>query len=113
MKKRDTLFLPCGHVTSCGDCALNTESCSICGAEVITKVKVRGVVSVEGKRFREMNEEVEGKMREGRGLQSTACGDEVMGVPGIMTYIVSPGRLRSAWCVQRWMLVFFSSLACT
>ena len=39
------LFVPCGHVTSCEDCALTMETCSMCQEEIATKVKVRvGIV---------------------------------------------------------------------
>lgn len=38
--KRDMLFIPCGHITCCGDCGLTVETCTICQQEIVSKAKI-------------------------------------------------------------------------
>lgn len=42
-EKRDCLFLPCGHVTMCWECAGEAMACQICKGDITERKKVRGI----------------------------------------------------------------------
>ena len=37
---RDILFLPCGHVTVCGQCSVRVKKCLLCKEYIDERVKV-------------------------------------------------------------------------
>ena len=40
--ERDTLFMPCGHVTTCSVCAARVKKCLLCKEHVQSRSKVSG-----------------------------------------------------------------------
>ena len=39
-RRREVLFVPCGHVTSCVQCSADVQACQICSKEVAVRKKV-------------------------------------------------------------------------
>lgn len=43
-EKRDCLFLPCGHVTMCWECASGATVCQICKGDITERTKVSSIL---------------------------------------------------------------------
>ena len=112
--KRDTLFIPCGHIVTCSSCASRVKKCLLCKEPVVSRSKV----GCHGNNFCAMFRDWEG---EGEGEGEGGLYDlDVCRFPFPPLFPLPPslpspppGRWRNVWCVPRWLLASYSNRACT
>ena len=107
--KRDTLFVPCGHIVTCSSCASRVKKCLLCKEPVVSRSKV----GCHGNNFCAMF-----RHGEGEGVVWLRCllFPLLLPLPPFLHYTSPsppPGRWRNVWCVQRWLLASYSNRACT